>query len=98
MSQEGEKIPFFEGWGAVLYIGLTRPEFIGYRIVLVVQLVACYCVHIPEVGTRKFFFESAIVFPQLEGSTSAITIPQLLKKYCSTIAIFSEVGNFKSAT
>jgi hypothetical protein len=57
-------------------------------------------------GHAKLFF--AISIPQLEGSTSTIAIPQLLKKCCSTtttpqlrnsaIAIFSEVRNFKSAT
>ncbi len=31
----------------------------------------------PEVGTRNYFFESAIAIPQLEGSTSTIAIPQL---------------------
>jgi hypothetical protein len=30
-----------------------------------------------ELGTRNFSFESAIAIPQLEGSTSAIEIPQL---------------------
>jgi hypothetical protein len=29
------------------------------------------------VGTRNFFFESAITIPQLEGSTFAIAIQQL---------------------
>jgi hypothetical protein len=56
-----------------------------------------------EVGTRNFFFESAIAILQLEGSTSAITIPQLFKEMLlrncnSAITIFSEVRNFKSAT
>jgi hypothetical protein len=32
------------------------------------------------VDTRNFFFESAIAIPQLEGSTSAIAIPQLFKE------------------
>jgi hypothetical protein len=34
----------------------------------------------------QLIFESAIAIPQLEGSTSAIAIPQLLKKRCSTAA------------
>jgi hypothetical protein len=54
-------------------------------------------------GHVQPFFESAIVIPQLEGSTSAIAIPQLLKEIMlrnrnSAIAIFSDVRNFKSAT
>jgi hypothetical protein len=32
------------------------------------------------VGTRNFFFESAIAILQLEESTSAIAIPQLFKE------------------
>ncbi len=54
------------------------------------------------------FFESAIAIPQLEGSTSAIAIPQLLKKCCSATLQFRnrnffwspqlQVRNFKSAT
>jgi hypothetical protein len=57
-----------------------------------------------EVGTRNFFLSPpAIVIPQLEESTSAIAIPQLLKEMLlrnrnSAIAIFSDVRNFKSAT
>jgi hypothetical protein len=43
-------------------------------------------VSISEVGTRNFFFESAIAIPQLEGGTSAIAIPQLLKKCYSATA------------
>ncbi len=35
---------------------------------------------------RATFFESDIAIPQLEGSTSAIAIPQLLKKCCSATA------------
>ncbi len=56
-------------------------------------------------GHAQLFFESAIVIPQLDGNTSAIAIPQLLKKCCSTTATpqfcnsnFSEVRNFKSVT
>ncbi len=37
-------------------------------------------------GHAQLFFESAIAIPQLEGSTSAIAIPQLLKKCSSAIA------------
>jgi hypothetical protein len=51
---------------------------------------------LPEVGTRNFLFESAIAIPQLEGSTSAIAIPQLFKEMLlrnSAIAMF-----LKSAT
>ncbi len=58
-----------------------------------------------EVGTHNFFLKSAIAIPQLEGSTSAIAIPQCLEKCCSTTAtpqfrnrIFFGVRNFKSAT
>jgi hypothetical protein len=67
------------------------------------------------VGTRNFFLSPQSEFcnlkeelPQLEGSTSAIAIPELFKKCCSAtatlqllnsaITIFSEVCNFKSAT
>jgi hypothetical protein len=54
-------------------------------------------------GHAQLFFESAIVIPQLVGSTSAIAIPQLFKEMFlrnrnSAIAIFSEARNFKSAT
>jgi hypothetical protein len=50
-------------------------------------------------GHAQLFLESAIAFPQLEGSTSAITIPQLLKEMLlcnqqlrnSAIAIFLSV-------
>jgi hypothetical protein len=54
-------------------------------------------------GHAQLFFESAITIPQLEGSTSAIAIPQLFKEMLlrncnSAIAIFSDVRNFKSAT
>jgi hypothetical protein len=34
----------------------------------------------------QLFFESTIAIPQLEGSPSAIAIPQLLKKCCSATA------------
>jgi hypothetical protein len=37
-------------------------------------------------GPAQLFFESAIATPQLEGSTSAIAIPQLFKECCSAIA------------
>jgi hypothetical protein len=37
-------------------------------------------------GHAQLFFESAIAISQLEGSTSAIAIPQLLKKCCSATA------------
>jgi hypothetical protein len=37
-------------------------------------------------GQAQLIFESTIAIPQLEGSTSAIAIPQLLKKCCSAIA------------
>jgi hypothetical protein len=37
-------------------------------------------------GHAQLFFESAIAIPQLEGSTSAIAIPQLFKKCCSATA------------
>jgi hypothetical protein len=37
-------------------------------------------------GQAQLIFESAIAIPQLEGSTSAIAIPQLLKKCCSATA------------
>jgi hypothetical protein len=54
---------------------------------------------------RTTFFESAIAIPQLEGSTSAIAILQLLKKCYSATATpqfrnrnFFGVRNFKSAT
>jgi hypothetical protein len=55
-------------------------------------------------GHEQLFFESAIAIPQLEESTSAIALPQLLKKCCSATANpqfrnrnFLEVHNFKSA-
>jgi hypothetical protein len=37
-------------------------------------------------GHAQLFFESAIAILQLEGSTSAIAIPQLFKKCCSATA------------
>jgi hypothetical protein len=37
-------------------------------------------------GHAQLFFESATAIPQLEGSTSAIAIPQLFKKCCSATA------------
>jgi hypothetical protein len=37
-------------------------------------------------GHAQLLFESAIAIPQLEGSTSAVAIPQLLNKCCSTTA------------
>ncbi len=43
--------------------------------------------HITRGGHAQHFFESAIAIPQLEGSTSAIAILQLLKKCCSATAI-----------
>jgi hypothetical protein len=43
------------------------------------------CLH-SRGGHRQLFFETAIAIPQLEGSTSAIAIPQLLKKCCSATA------------
>jgi hypothetical protein len=56
-------------------------------------------------GHAQLFVESAIATSQLEGSTSAIAIPQLFKECCSATATpqfcnrnFSEVRNFKSAT
>jgi hypothetical protein len=39
-----------------------------------------YVEFLSEVGTRNFFFESAIATPQLKGCTSAIAIPQLFKE------------------
>jgi hypothetical protein len=39
--------------------------------------------HIYRGGQAQLFFESATAIPQLEGNTSAIAIPQLLKKCCS---------------
>ncbi len=38
-------------------------------------------------GHAQLFFESSIAIPQLEGSISAIAIPQRLKKWCSATAI-----------
>ncbi len=38
-------------------------------------------------GHAQLFFESAIAIPQLEGSTSAIAIPQLFKKCCSATVL-----------
>ncbi len=54
-------------------------------------------------GHVQLFFRSAIAIPQLEGSTSAMAIPQLFKEMLlcnrnSSIAFFSEVRNFKSTT
>jgi hypothetical protein len=51
---------------------------------------------------RSTFFESAIAIPQLEGSTTAIAIPQLFKetmlRNCnSAIAIFPEVRNLRAS-
>jgi hypothetical protein len=49
-------------------------------------------------GHAQLFFESAIAIPQLEGSTSAIAIPQLLKKCCSATATPQLQFFLKSAT
>jgi hypothetical protein len=49
-------------------------------------------------GHVQLFFESAIANPQFEGSTSAIAIPQLLKKFCSATAIPQSQFFLKSAT
>jgi hypothetical protein len=52
-------------------------------------------------GHAQLFFESSIAILQLEGSTSTIAIPQLLKEMLlrnSAIAIFSEVRNFMAGT
>ncbi len=38
-------------------------------------------------GHAHLLFESGIATPQLEGSTSATAIPQLLKEFCSATAI-----------
>jgi hypothetical protein len=51
-------------------------------------------------GHAHFFFQSAIATPELEGSTSAIAIPQLFKEMLlrnrnSSMAIFSYVCNLK---
>jgi hypothetical protein len=46
----------------------------------------------------QLFFDSAIAIPQLEGSTSAIAIPQLFKKCCSATAIPQSQFFPKSAT
>jgi hypothetical protein len=53
-------------------------------------------------GHAQIFFESAIAIPQLEGSTSAIAIPQLFKEMLlrnrnSAIAIFSDVRNLRAS-
>jgi hypothetical protein len=74
------------------YYGILTGHFRGYPL--------------PRGGHAQLFFESATAIPQLEGRTSAIAIPQLLKEMLlcnpqlqnSAIAIFSEVRNFKSAT
>jgi hypothetical protein len=59
---------------------------------------AVFSVEFYRGGHTQLFFESAIATPQLEGSTSAIAIPQLFKECCSATAIpqsqfFSEVRN-----
>ncbi len=61
----------------------------------------CFCMIKTRGGHAQLFFDSARATTQLEGCTSAIRIPQLLKEMLlrnSAIAIFSEVRNFKSAT
>jgi hypothetical protein len=49
-------------------------------------------------GQAQLFFESTIASPQFEGSTSAIAIPQLLKKCCSATTIPQSQFFLKSAT
>jgi hypothetical protein len=49
-------------------------------------------------GQAQLIFASAIAIPQLEGSTSAIAIPQLLKKCCSATATPQTQFVFESAT
>ncbi len=46
----------------------------------------------------QLIFESAVAIPQLEGSTSAIAILQLLKKCCSPTAIPQSQFFLESAT
>jgi hypothetical protein len=51
---------------------------------------------------RAIFFEFAIAIPQLEGSTSAIAIPQLFKEMLlrnrnSEISVFPEVCNLRAS-
>ncbi len=50
------------------------------KIVFYSSVTKNTAVYFPEVGTRNFFFESAIAIPQPKGSTSPIAIPQLLKE------------------
>jgi hypothetical protein len=51
-------------------------------------------------GHMQLFLESAIAIPQLEGSTSAIAIPQLLKNVAPQWQLrncnFSEVPNLRA--
>ncbi len=49
-------------------------------------------------GHAQLVFESAIAIPQLEGSTSAIAIPQLLKKCYSATATPQSQFFWESAT
>jgi hypothetical protein len=58
--------------------------------------------HSSEVGKHNFFLSPQWQFPQREGLTSAIAIPQLFKEILhrnrnSAIAIFSEVRNLRAS-
>ncbi len=55
-------------------------------------------IHLARGGHAQLFFESTIAIPQLEGSTSAIAILQLLNKCCSATATPQSQFFLKSAT
>ncbi len=57
-----------------------RREFSLFANLTISCRVWVVSVWLPEVGTRNFFFESAITIPKLEGNTSAIAIPQFFKE------------------
>ncbi len=78
----------------------SKEVSIGYHISrdtkVIHSLILNLC--LAEVGTRNFFYESAITIPQVEGSTSSNTIPQLLKKCCSATATLQLQFFLKSET
>ncbi len=63
-----------------MFLNLISTIF-SIQKVTVFDALLLYCIFSRD-GHAQLFFESAIAIPPLEGSTSAIAIPQLLKKCC----------------
>ncbi len=76
-------------------------QFTEEKMILIhcdtLRILCLKCVY-SRGGHEQLFFESAIAIPQLEGSTSAIAIPQLFKKCYSATAIPQSQCFLESAT